>query len=374
LTVISEKLKAAREAKGYSIEHVSRETNIARRYIEALEDGDFSQFPAEAYLIGFLKNYGEYLALDGNELQAQYRMHKIQEQPIPVEQLLKEPSRMPRIAIGVVSTVFAAMLIFAVVFYIVGRAGSEGGDEVRAARANAVYQLDEGILEQRLYAGDAVQIARAGGSAWELVLQKIGDIVTLGSPDGELLLNLNDTVTADINSDGLPDVQIIASDFLPNKPETGVLLRIEMPKTAAAATAGGAGAGMPEEAPPVPAASELGNQATNSQAIFTGNTPYPFTLQVRFQAYCMMRWEILREANQGRNERYFVKGDELNIQAQNGVRLWISNAAAVKTQVIGGGRTVAIEFGGSGEVIVADVTWMRDTDGRYKLIQTRLEN
>jgi hypothetical protein len=88
----------------------------------------------------------------------------------------------------------------------------------------------------------------------------------------------------------------------------------------------------------------------------------------------MFRWEILAERDRrDRNEQYFQRSDELNIQAQNGIRMWVSNAAAVKIQVIGGGRTVPLEIGGVGEVVVADVRWVRDEDGRFRLILLRLE-
>jgi cytoskeletal protein RodZ len=363
LTIIGEKLKAAREEKGYSIEHVSRETNIASRYITALEEGRFSQFPAEAYLIGFLKNYGEYLALDVKELQDQYKMHKIQEQPIPVEQLLKEQPGGQRIVIEVIITILAAVLIAALVFYFVKK--PQKPDSFTTPERPSVYELTEGVLEQRFYGKDTIRI-NGGGSEWTLSVQKIADSVILGAPDGVLTLNLNDVVTSDINGDGAGDLIISAQDFLPGSPESGVLLRLELLSTSSPA----------EEHPATPGNLDIpqGNQASNLQAIFTGPSPFPFTVQIKFQGYCMLRWEVLREANQGRNERYFVKGEDLDVQAQNGVRLWISNASVIKTQVIGGGRTVPVDFGGPGEVVVADINWMKDADGRYKLIQTRLEN
>jgi cytoskeletal protein RodZ len=65
---LGDKLRSTREAKGYSYEYVGRETNIARRYLEALERKAFSKFPGEPYLLGFLRNYGEYLGLNVEEL------------------------------------------------------------------------------------------------------------------------------------------------------------------------------------------------------------------------------------------------------------------------------------------------------------------
>ena len=129
------------------------------------------------------------------------------------------------------------------------------------------------------------------------------------------------------------------------------------------------------------AAMELGNsEAVNasgqsvSTVIFTSPNPYPFTLQSVFQSYCMFRWEVLMERDRrDRNERFFQRLDELNIQAQNGIRIWMSNAQAARFVVIGGGRQVPVEIGSSGEVVVADIRWVRDEDNRFRLIVVRLE-
>ncbi len=94
---LGEKLKTARNEKGLSIDQISRDTNISIRYLEALESENFSIFPGEPYLIGFIKNYGAYLDLDIQKLISLYRALKIQEQPIPVEQLLKSPPQAPEV-------------------------------------------------------------------------------------------------------------------------------------------------------------------------------------------------------------------------------------------------------------------------------------
>ena len=54
-------LRNARQVKGLDIDTVARETSIISSYIEGLENEDNSAFPGEAYLMGFLKNYSEYL-------------------------------------------------------------------------------------------------------------------------------------------------------------------------------------------------------------------------------------------------------------------------------------------------------------------------
>jgi hypothetical protein len=88
----------------------------------------------------------------------------------------------------------------------------------------------------------------------------------------------------------------------------------------------------------------------------------------------MFRWEILNERDRrGRNERYFQRSEELSVQAQNGIRIWASNAQAAKFQVIGGGRTFPLELGSAGEVVVADIRWVRGDDNQFRLVFLRLE-
>ena len=61
-----ELLKKAREAKELDIGKVSREISIDEKYLRGLEEEDSSVFPGEAYCVGFLKNYSNYLEVDTN--------------------------------------------------------------------------------------------------------------------------------------------------------------------------------------------------------------------------------------------------------------------------------------------------------------------
>jgi hypothetical protein len=162
-------------------------------------------------------------------------------------------------------------------------------------------------------------------------------------------------------------------DFAKNESANGALLRIELnnditvPGGGQISAEASAAAVSPQRPPEA-------RSSPTMAVIFSSPNPYPFTLQAAFQGYCMFRWEIIAEQDRrGRNEQYFQRTDELNIQAQNGVRLWVSNAGAVKIQVSGGGRTLPLEMGGAGVVVVADLHWVRDDDGRFRLVLNRLD-
>ncbi len=86
---IGDKLREAREELKLSVKEVARETHISSGYIEALESEDFDKFPAEAYLIGFLKSYSSFLKLNPDEIVQSYKGYKIGESVTPLEELTR---------------------------------------------------------------------------------------------------------------------------------------------------------------------------------------------------------------------------------------------------------------------------------------------
>jgi hypothetical protein len=61
-------LSRARRARAITLEDVERDTRVSKRYLAALEDEDFSIFPAPVYARGFLRTYARYLGLNPDEL------------------------------------------------------------------------------------------------------------------------------------------------------------------------------------------------------------------------------------------------------------------------------------------------------------------
>jgi len=86
---LGEKLKKTRESKGYTIREVSENTHIVPKYIEALEQEDYSVFPSETYIVGFLRTYAEFLGLNPEEIVREYKGLKVQITESPVEELMK---------------------------------------------------------------------------------------------------------------------------------------------------------------------------------------------------------------------------------------------------------------------------------------------
>ena len=68
-----ERLRAAREEKGLSLEDVAGQTRIPRRHLESLETSDWSKLPAPTYTIGFAKSYASAVGADRTEIGDQLR-------------------------------------------------------------------------------------------------------------------------------------------------------------------------------------------------------------------------------------------------------------------------------------------------------------
>jgi cytoskeletal protein RodZ len=353
---LGDKLKSTREAKGLSFDYVGRETNIARRYLEALEAEDFAKFPGEPYLLGFLRNYGEYLGLDVNELLSLYRAIKIQEQPIPVEQLLKGPRTFPKWLIAVIAVVVVLVVAGVAAYVTIIKTPAEPA-VTNIEHLPMEYLLEGSFLERRFYRGDTVLVP-AGGEQYKIELLTMDDPLTLTTPGGSVSLELSSDTDVDLNGDGIADMRVTLSDYDSSVPNAGALIRFDVNVNAVPDTA-------------VAAANTTDSAALAAGTIiFNSAYTYPFTLEIEFQSYCMFRWELDRSE---RTERYFSRGDRLTIQVINTIRLWSSNATAVAVELNGAGQTVELNLGSAGEVVVVDLRWIRDNDGRFRLTQYPLE-
>ncbi len=73
MVTAGEILKNKREALGKSLEIVSQETKIQKRFLEYVENNEYSNFESEIFLTGFIKIYSKYLDLDTEKILALYR-------------------------------------------------------------------------------------------------------------------------------------------------------------------------------------------------------------------------------------------------------------------------------------------------------------
>ena len=68
---LGNKLREKRIALGYSLDDIQEKTKIQKRYLEAIEDGDFTRLPGSFYVRAFIRQYAELLEMNADELWAE---------------------------------------------------------------------------------------------------------------------------------------------------------------------------------------------------------------------------------------------------------------------------------------------------------------
>jgi len=80
-STIGEKLRYARESKGFSQQEISRALCLSVSIIDALEQGAHEKLPAPVFIKGYLKNYADFLKLS------------LSPEDIHIQKTLKKPKK-----------------------------------------------------------------------------------------------------------------------------------------------------------------------------------------------------------------------------------------------------------------------------------------
>ncbi len=70
---LGERLRAAREAKGMSLDDIAGRTRIPIRHLQNIEIEEWDALPAVTYAVGFARNYADAVGLDGAAIAAELR-------------------------------------------------------------------------------------------------------------------------------------------------------------------------------------------------------------------------------------------------------------------------------------------------------------
>jgi transcriptional regulator with XRE-family HTH domain len=209
-------LHDTRIEKDITVDKAARQTKISKQYINALEAEDFEVFPGEAYLIGFMRVYAEYLELDPEEIIALYKNLVIQEQPVPVDDLVGKSNTalFKKIGFAAAGLVLAAGVAGAAVAFSGNDAEEEGVlVPVNQPAAGDVIQYNGGLLKKSMMVNDVIALS-VGEKDFEIVLSVFsseGAEFALG--DVSYAVAAGQTKDIDIDSDGKSDIALSVFDL-----------------------------------------------------------------------------------------------------------------------------------------------------------------
>ena len=116
LPTAGERLRAAREQKGLSLEDIAAQTRIPLRHLESLERSEWDKLPAPTYSIGFARSYAGCVDLDRAGIADQLRGEMGGQRPLSSTAEVFEPAdparTMPKwLVFGAIAAVLLLVLV-----------------------------------------------------------------------------------------------------------------------------------------------------------------------------------------------------------------------------------------------------------------------
>lgn len=363
-------LRRTREEKDVSLADIEKATAIAKNYIIALEEERSDDFPGESYFTGFLSNYCEYLGLNPNDILHLYHAKKIQESPVPIELTEKHKPKflVPAIVSGICVVVIGVGIhLYFNVFNIPEKLRQRVQQTTEKEKTHQ-YEFTGKSETKRFYKGDQILFPTKQGNG--NIVVTIGETkgnLSLLMPSGTQIVELSEERDLDVDGDGFADVIVYLSDVSSDDGSHGAEIRlIEKKADTTLVELNDSESSIDAE---IPSSATI---KTNSKrvVIHEDTRAYPFTINVTFRGSCLFRYKSDRNTYV---EDYFKNGDQVAVNSNNGTRLWMSNNNALKIRVLAGLSSYDLEIGRAGEVQAEDIKWVRDSDGKYRLVLIELD-
>ena len=256
-----ERLRAAREAKGMSIEEIASTTRIPTRHLESLENANWTALPAPTYSIGFARNYATAVGLDRGEIADQLRAEMGTDLPAHYSTVTEsvEPvdndRSMPK---GIVFGAIAVVVLIALALSWLSNRANSGDEEtpiaatdngvaavqptpVPVGQAPVVITANEAVwIEVRDGATILRQGELASGQSFEVPASSARPTLTTAKPEAlRIAIGTGDAPAVGAAGTRVDNVSLLAAD----------LLRGPAPAPAAAAPAATAPVRAPDQRP-----------------------------------------------------------------------------------------------------------------------------
>ncbi len=258
LNEIGEKLKEARKAKGYTLDDLQQMTKIQKRYLIAIEEGNYDVMPGKFYARAFIKQYADTVGLNGDQLLEEYTdavPHTHDEdyvEKVSTDQtrsgkntenvlLTKIQNYLPTILIGLLAVAIVAAIYFAVIK--TNNQGNEDmitkeSEEIAVSSADSISEEEsatkssESATSEESEADQGIEILSSNGSTTTYSAgASEGSILILTASGGDSWVSVEGdgtTIGAQLITDGssletkIPDGTSSVVVIIGNAPATEV--------------------------------------------------------------------------------------------------------------------------------------------------------
>ena len=200
-------LRAARMARGISLEQVTRDIHISKNFLEALEAGDYTEFPGDAYITGFIRSYASYLELDPEPPVD--RSRRQQAASAAAAEVPPGRRRSPLVAVLVLALLLFAAGVAALVRWVIPPAAVAGRNVGQQADAPATpFVMAGNVVIQVLAIGTVLQVP-IGDRRYDVLLARYDNGLVIRYGGNEVLLAVGGERLLDLDGDSRTDLRML---------------------------------------------------------------------------------------------------------------------------------------------------------------------
>ena len=379
--------KETREKQGKTLEDAVKETKIAKKYLIAIENENFDIFPGETYLIGFIRNYAQFLGLNPDEMIQRYKSYKIQEQPTPIEQLTARPRKTKYIVM--LAAILGIIAISVVSYTILNKKNAitvkeektikkvEAVEKKEPVTSKEYITMEESELIRDFTEGDVIRIP-FNNKSYNLKIDKVGNGMDFTVDKIPFTMEKDEIVEIDFNKDGKKDIFMKINNIQGNVVNV-TLKRIFKTSTniAELPSSGSESAkiSLSNSAPEVVIfkESELNKIPKAPIGGFTIISGYEKTgINTKITADKLSYVGFFKD-KEAKDERLLQPGDSLDINAKDQLILMIANARGVKVSV---NNIPLSNVLNNSAIVVKMIKWYRDRENAdmYDLVMHDVKN
>ena len=207
---VGERLRAAREEKGLSLEDIAAQTRIPRRHLESIEKAEWDALPAPTYTTGFAKSYASAVGLDrieiGDQLRAEMGGQRFAANAAEVYEAADPARTMPKWL--VIGGVVAVIVLIIVMSWLNSRSlqqPEEAATNVPAPAATATAPTPRPATPAAAANAQGSVVLAATDAVWLQVSEKGGAMLFSGTLQPGQTYAVPATATAPVLKTGKPE-------------------------------------------------------------------------------------------------------------------------------------------------------------------------
>lgn len=116
MLTVGEILRTTREKKNLTLQQVEKHSRIRAKFLQAIEENNWTTFSSKIYITGLIKNYAKFLDLDENKMLAFFRRDYERLDDTHFKKRISTRSLMPETRTVVYIGIFIIFLLFSVYF------------------------------------------------------------------------------------------------------------------------------------------------------------------------------------------------------------------------------------------------------------------